>query len=210
MDAPQFKENHCGSTRILLKAIIQYTSDPTLTTGRPLLMPTPSCSIMFLEMVMEGRSRLWGGNCGVKWARWALGCSGRPGKDVLPSWRPRPDSVSGGGVMGGISNSSSPRLGVWNVWMRKETEEIINNSSNFVPLVYTQNQRTLIFFFFMYQNWCNTRKTVVLGQFWQATDFRWPWGNKLNSVRSDSIQLSIVSFKSVLDLKWNGKIENFI
>lgn len=110
--------------------MIQYIADQILTTGRPLLIPTPSCSIKFLEMVMEGRSRLWGGNCGVKWDRWGLGCSGSPGKDEPPSWRPRPDSVSGGGVMGGISNSSSPRLGVWNVWReRKKTDKEVNNST---------------------------------------------------------------------------------
>lgn len=108
------------STRIQLQAMVQYITDQTLTTGRPLLMPTPSCSIMFLEMVMEGRSRLWGGNCGVKWARWGLGCSGTPGNDEPPSWSPRLDSVSGGGVIGGISNSSSPKLGVWNVWITKK------------------------------------------------------------------------------------------
>ena len=35
---------------------------------------------------------------------------------------PKPDSVSGGGVMGGISNSSSPKLGVWKVCKRENKE----------------------------------------------------------------------------------------
>lgn len=61
---------------------------------------------------------LWGGNWGVKLPLCGGGGSGRLGKGVSPSESPMPDSVSGGGVMGGISNSSSPRLGVWNVYKK--------------------------------------------------------------------------------------------
>lgn len=39
----------------------------------------------------------------------------RPWKGRSTSGMPRAGSDSGGGVIGGISNSSSPRLGVWNV-----------------------------------------------------------------------------------------------
>lgn len=90
-----------------------------LTTGWPLLTGIPSWSIMLREMVMEGRSRLWGGNWGIKAPLCGTGGSGITGKGESTSDRPRPDSVSGGGVMGGISNSSSPKLGVWKVCKRR-------------------------------------------------------------------------------------------
>lgn len=86
-----------------------------LTTGWPLLPGIPSWSIMLREMVIEGRSRLWGGNWGIKGPLCGTGGSGIAGKGESTSERPRTDSVSGGGVMGGISNSSSPKLGVWKV-----------------------------------------------------------------------------------------------
>lgn len=86
-----------------------------LTTGWPLLTDIPSWSIMLREMVIEGRSRLWGGNWGIKGPLCGTGGSGIAGKGESTSVRPRPDSISGGGVMGGISNSSSPKLGVWKV-----------------------------------------------------------------------------------------------
>lgn len=86
-----------------------------LTTGWPLLTDIPSCSIMLREMVIEGRSRLWGGNWGIMGPLCGTGGSCIAGKGESTSERPRPDSVSGGGVMGGISNSSSPKLGVWKV-----------------------------------------------------------------------------------------------
>lgn len=94
-----------------------------LTTGWPLLTGIPSWSIMLREMVMEGRSRLWGGNWGIKAPLCGTGGSGITGKGESTSDRPRPDSVSGGGVMGGISNSSSPKLGVWKVYKRRSDEE---------------------------------------------------------------------------------------
>lgn len=83
-----------------------------LTTDWPLLTDTPSWSIMLREMVIEGRSRLCGGNWGIKGPLCGAGGSGIAGNGESTSDRPRPDSVSGGGVMGGISNSSSPKLGV--------------------------------------------------------------------------------------------------
>lgn len=86
-----------------------------LTTGWPLLTDTPSWSIMLREMVIEGRSRLCGGNWGIIGPLCGAGGSGIDGYGEFTSG-PRLDSVSGGGVMGGISNSSSPRLGVWKVF----------------------------------------------------------------------------------------------
>lgn len=85
------------------------------TICKPLLCSTPSCSTRFLEIVMEGRSRLWGGNWGVKSLPWEGAGSLRAWNGSSTSGMPRVGSDSGGGVMGGISNSSSPRLGVWNV-----------------------------------------------------------------------------------------------
>lgn len=86
-----------------------------LTICSPLLWRTPSCSTRFLEMVMEGRSRLCGGNWGVNSFPWEGNGSLRAWKGSSTSGMPRVGSDSGGGVIGGISNSSSPRLGVWNV-----------------------------------------------------------------------------------------------
>lgn len=86
-----------------------------LTTGWPVLTDIPSWSIMLREMVIEGRSRLCGGNWGINGPLCGTGGSGIAGKGESTSDRPIPDSVSGGGVMGGISNSSSPKLGVWKV-----------------------------------------------------------------------------------------------
>lgn len=86
-----------------------------LTICSPLLCRTPSCSTRFLEMVMEGRSRLCGGNWGVNSFPWEGNGSLRAWKGSSTSGMPRVGSDSGGGVIGGISNSSSPRLGVWNV-----------------------------------------------------------------------------------------------
>lgn len=86
-----------------------------LTICSPLLWSTPSCSTRFLEIVMEGRSRLWGGNWGVNSFPWEGNGSLRAWKGSSTSGMPRVGSDSGGGVIGGISNSSSPRLGVWNV-----------------------------------------------------------------------------------------------
>lgn len=94
----------------------------------PLLWSTPSCSPRFLEMVMDGRSRLWGGNWGVNSLPWEGKGSPRPWKGSSTSGTPRAGSDSGGGVIGGISNSSSPRLGVWNVCKIKgnTTQEIFH------------------------------------------------------------------------------------
>lgn len=52
------------------------------------------------------------------------------GKGESTSDRPRLDSVSGGGVMGGISNSSSPKLGVWNVCREKKTKKTSQDEIN--------------------------------------------------------------------------------
>lgn len=89
------------------------------TICNPLLWMTPSCSTRFRDIVIEGRSKLWGGNWGVNSFPCAGSWSPRPWKGSSISAMPSAGSDSGGGVMGGISNSSSPRLGVWNVcWKR--------------------------------------------------------------------------------------------
>lgn len=86
------------------------------TICNPLLWMTPSCSTRFRDIVMEGRSKLCGGNWGVNSFPCAASWSLRPWKGRSMSAIPRlVGSNSGGGVIGGISNSSSPRLGVWNV-----------------------------------------------------------------------------------------------
>lgn len=92
---------------------------PAPTMCSPLLWMTPSCSTRFRDIVIEGRSKLWGGNWGVNSFPCAGSWSPRPWKGSSISAIPSAGSDSGGGVMGGISNSSSPRLGVWNVcWKR--------------------------------------------------------------------------------------------
>lgn len=124
----QMKITYLCSCRMCTDILIYYWHKciGLLTTGCPLLTVIPSWSIMLREMVMEGRSRLWGGNCGINGPLCGPGGSGIGGNGESTSDKPRPDSVSGGGVMGGISNSSSPRLGVWNVWKgRKETKVML-------------------------------------------------------------------------------------
>lgn len=96
-----------------------YVFMTVLTTGWPVLTDIPSWSIMLREMVIEGRSRLCGGNWGIMGPLCRAGGSGICGNGESTSG-PRPCSVSGGGVMGGISNSSSPKLGVWKVCKKDE------------------------------------------------------------------------------------------
>lgn len=99
----------------LTDKILQLKCRTEPTMCNPLLWMTPSCSMRFRDIVMEGRSKLWGGNWGVKSFPCAVSWSPRPWKGSRMSAIPSAGSDSGGGVIGGISNSSSPRLGVWNV-----------------------------------------------------------------------------------------------